>query len=626
MKSPNAGADASCYRLGEFELWPARCALLRAGQRVRLTQKPFQVLLYLVENRGRLVSRAELLERFWGGREVYDVALTRCLSFVRKALDDQREEPRYVETRWAEGYRYIGPFDSFQVPTSAADPGKADPPRVLEQRQMPRAGVLRRALPGAVAVALLALAAWLAWDLREAPSQPPIRSLAVLPLVNLAGDPASEYFGDGLSERLIAQLSRASELRVISWTSVARLKAQTPTPEDIGRQLNVAAVLEGSVRRSPESVRVAVRLVSSHDGRVLWARDFREQPLPDLFALQDQIAETVAAQLRVQFETMARPTRSVEAYQLYLQGRYAWNKRTEAGLQRAVELFNEAIAIDPEFAPAYAALADSHLLLPYYAAVPAPEAVARARAAAEKALALDPSLGEAHAVLAEISASHDWNWPAAEAAFRRALTLSPGYATAHQWYGEQLAYRERFDEAVVQIELAHQLDPLSPIIAMLRGSPYLWRRDYGRALDYYQKALALDPDFMFAHYSAALCYEGLGRWAEAIAAHQQALPKVGSFTVAPSLAWTYAASGRHAEARRILAELLQQSGPRRLSAYKRATIHAGLGENDTALRWLEQSAEDRDERLMLLRVDHHFDGLRRDARYLRLVQRVGLLP
>jgi TolB-like protein/Tfp pilus assembly protein PilF len=465
-------------------------------------------------------------------------------------------------------------------------------------------------------------------------SQPtPIRSIAVLPLKNLSDDPSNEYFSDGMTESVIMALSQVNDLKVISRGSVIRFKGKETDPREVGRQLGVAAVLEGSVRKGADSVRVAVRLVSVDDRRVLWARDTNERALGDIFALQDEIARSLVEGLRVRLTGEAerklarRYTEDVDAYQLYLRGRYFWNKRTEAGLKKSIEYFEQAIAKDRQFALAHAGLADSYAIFNLYGAAQLPDALPRARAAAERALVLDDTLAEAHTVLALVKEQYEWDWTGAEHEFQRAIELNPNYATAHQYYSEYLAFRGRTEESLVHIKQAHNLDPLSLIINTTLGYPYLCARQCDLAIEAFRKAREMDPNFPLAIFYTARCYELNGNYEQAIAEYRQAVALSGgsSLTLA-GLGHAYAKSRRPDQARGVLHELTEMSKQRYVSPYLIGTVYVGLGDNDQALQWLEKARREHDYSLVLLGVDARLDSLRQNPRFAELQQRIGLVP
>ena len=656
------------YLLGDLVLDPKARRLSKGDVRVHLTRKPFQVLLYLVEHHDRLVSRRELLDQFWEGHDVYDETLTKCVGAIRKALDDQTERPRFIETHWSEGYRFVCrveeqliPLETTAIKTEEAQGLKAVVDEDDNHNALPanQEDLPLPLLPGArstveqsrlsagqkrlsprvafvtisVLIALIAGAFYL-YRHRARPggsSSPPIRSIAVLPLKNLSDDPANEYFSDGLTESLITALSRINGLSVISRSSVFRFKGQAVDPREVGKQLSVAAVLEGSVRKDGESVRVAVRLVSADDGRVLWTGDTRDRALGDLFALQDEIARSLVTGLRVQLSSegeraLARHyTDDVEAYQLYLKGRFFWNKRTEEGLRKSIELFEQARARDSGYALAYAGLADAYALLNLYSAAQQRDAFPRAKEAAERALKIDDTLAEAHTTLGYVKEQYEWDWVGAETEYKRSIELNPNYATAHQYYSEYLALLGRTEESVAHIERAHQLDPFSLIINTELSYPYICARNWDEALKYLGKAIEMDPSFHLAVYYAGRCRLQKGEFDEAISEGRRAVVLSGGSSVTlGALGYAYAAAGRKGQAREVLRGLTKQSERSYVSPYLIATIHAGLGEKGPALAWLEKAYEEHDYLLVMLRIDPRLDSLRSDPAFASLLRRVGL--
>src|SRR2546426_4705926 len=445
------------YLLGDLVLEPKARHLSKGGVPVHLTRKPFQVFLYLVEHHDRLVTRRELLDHFWEGHDVYDETLTKCVGAIRKALDDQTERPRFIETHWAEGYRLVCQVEEQLIPpeTTVAESEKTPGVKSVVAEEgnqnalstdqnllpanpiagllpLPRSNRFSRLVSLALVCAVIALIATAPYFYRRrsglsATASSPIRSIAVLPMKNLTNDPANEYFSDGMTDSLITALSKVEGLKVISRGSVFRFKGQEVDPHEVGKQLGVAAVLEGSIRKDGDAIRVAVRLVSADDGRVLWASEMYNRALQDIFGLQDDIARSTVAGLKVQLsgEGAARLARrytdNVEAYQLYLNGRYYWNKPTEDGLKQGIEYFERAIAKAPRYAQAYAGLADSYILMVVgdYGLLPPKEAMPKAKDAALKALEIDDTLAEAHTSLGFLNYVFDWDWPGAETHFRR---------------------------------------------------------------------------------------------------------------------------------------------------------------------------------------------------------------
>ncbi len=457
-----------------------------------------------------------------------------------------------------------------------------------------------------------------------------IEAVAVLPLQNLSRDPEQEYFADGMTEALIADLAKIAALRVISRTSVMQYKGtKKPLPE-IARELNVHAVVEGAVLRSGDRVRITAQLIEATTDRHLWAESY-ERDFRDILALQSEVARAIASEIKIkvtpQEQARLAQTRPVNpgAYEAYLKGSYYSNKRTEEAITKAIEYFEKAVEKDPGYALAYAGLADSYSLLVRYGAVQPREAMPKAKVAAQKALQFDDTLAEAHTSLAYASLHHDWNWKAAEQQFKRAIELTPNYATAHQWYARYLTAMGRFEEAIRQVQRARELEPLSLIINSAVGYAYYFARQYDRAIEESRKALEMEPNFSRTHWNLGLAYEQKGMFEPAIAEFQQAIALSGeSPVIQAALAHAYAVAGKRGEAQKALDGLKELSSRRYVPSYPIAGIYAGLGDRDQAFRWLEKAYEERDNGLPYLKVDPILDVLRRDERFAALVRRVGL--
>jgi len=459
-----------------------------------------------------------------------------------------------------------------------------------------------------------------------------IQAVAVLPLADLSDQqPAPDYFADGMTEALITDLAKIKALRVISRTSVMQYKGvQRPLPQ-IARELNVDAVVEGSVLRSGKRVRITAQLIHAATDQHLWAESY-ERDLRDVLSLQSEVARAIANEIQVKLtpQEQARlvSARSIdpEAYQLYLKGRFYWNKRTEAGLKKGIEYFHQAIDLDPNYALAYAGIADCYSLLGWdlFGALPPREALPIAKAAAKKALETDDSLAEAHNSLAWTKLAFDWDWMGAEREFKRAIELNPGYAVAHHWYAECLAGMGRYAEALAEIRQAQELDPLSLIISSIVGWVLYFDRKDDQAIAEFRKALELDPNFWVAHWTLGRAYEQKAMFVEAIAEIQKAIDFSGGSPLSlAALGHTYAVWGMRAEAERVLNEL-KELPEGYISPYGIAAIHAGLGEKDQAFIWLEKAYEERSGWLIWLRAEPISDPLRSDPRFQDLLRRVGL--
>jgi serine/threonine-protein kinase len=455
------------------------------------------------------------------------------------------------------------------------------------------------------------------------------RSLAVLPLANLSRDPEQEYFADGMTEALITDLSKIGALRVISRTSAMRYKGTDKSIPEIARELNVDAIVEGSVLRVGERVRITAQLIHATTDEHLWAESY-DRILSDVLALQSDVARAIAQEIKIKLTPqerarLARPGRlNPEAHDAYLRGRFHWNKRTEAAVKKAIEYFQQAIESDPGYAMAYVGLADSYNILGYYAMLPPKESFPKTKAAALRALELDNTLGEAHTSLGNAICYYDWDWLAAEKEFKRALELNPRYPVAHLWYAFFLTGRGHHAEALSHARQAEQLDPLSVLVMALVGWLAYYARKYDEAMEQCQKAIEMDPSFAPAHSWLSMALEQRGRYQEAIEESQKAVTfSGGSPHYRASLAYAYAVSGGVDEAYKVLDELNGLSGRMYVSPYYRAEIHAGLGERKEALAWLEKAYEERANLLVFLQVEPRLDPLRDDPQFQDLLRRMN---
>lgn len=654
------------FILDEYQLELETRLLIRHGKIVHLPKRPFQVLLYLIEHRDQMVSRDELLELFWEGRDVYDVTLTKCVGRIRKALDDHLDSPRFIETRYAEGYRFIGPLEEQLIRSELSTVEVEEmrgvkivieeeeihdsAPHAIEQTQplQAPAATLSLSAPKSsrrIALALLVLTFVLATSalivrynrtrstVEPQASQPtslPINSIAVLPLKNLSGDPAQEYFSDGLTESFITELSKIKGLKVISRSSVFTFKGKEVDPREVGQKLGVVSVLEGSVRKSGNNVRVEVRLVSTEDGRVLWVADTYDRALTNIFTTQDEIACSVAAELKVRLcgegEPFKRYTNNVEAYQAYLKGRYFINAQYgEMGpvkaLNRAAGYFEQAIAIDPNYALGYAGLADAYTQLLWFSTSDPRPMIAKAKAAALKAVELDDTLAETHTALSA-AYLHDWNFDGAGREIERAVALNPGYAWAHHEYSTYLGTVGRGD-ALAEIKKAEELDPLNIAIIGDTGNALLGAGKYDEAIAQFRKAREIDPNFTYSANLGAW-YVDKGKYEEGIKELEAAIAVTGRTPdLLMSLAIGYAKAGQKEEATRLLDEIKRLSKKQYVPNTFFAFVYAALGEKDRAFEMLESAYREHDINLLQLK-GLRLEPLRSDPRFKNLATRIGL--
>ncbi len=452
-------------------------------------------------------------------------------------------------------------------------------------------------------------------------------TIAVLPFTNLSVAPDSEFFSDGLTWELIHRLTRIENLNVVAWNSAVQLRADKLDVYQVGETLKVCNVLAGSVRWAGNRLRVVVQLICTKTGVYLWSETY-DRALEDVLSIQDDIARAIVETLRVRFapQETKRPAYSFEAYQVYLRGRVAWNQRTESALLRSVECFRHATEIDPNFALAYAGVADALTLLAEYGFARASVVMPQAKAAATRALAIDPTLGEAYCSLAILLGVYEWNWGVAETHYRRALELNPGYATAHHFLADDcLAVVGRLEEALEEIDIARQLDPLSSIISEGRGFVLMLQRRYDEAERHYRALSQADPGFFKAHTSLGRTLLQMGRYPEAIECLNRGRALSGDVpSILGAIGQAYGLSGRADEARQHLGELTAMANNRYVPSSTFALIHTGLGENEQALEWLEKGVEQREMPMISLGYHPAYDSLRGEPRFARLLQRIGL--
>jgi serine/threonine-protein kinase len=455
-----------------------------------------------------------------------------------------------------------------------------------------------------------------------------VKSIAVLPFMNMSADKENEYFCDGMVEDLINALTKIKGLLVTARTSAFAFKGKNVDIRKIGRELNVGTVLDGSVRKMGSHLRITVQLINVSDGYHIWTEQYNRE-MDDIFAIQDEITLAIVEKLKVKFfsgekaKLVKHYTENLEAYNLYLMGRYYWNKRTAEGFQKGIAYFQQAIDKDPTYALAYAGIADCYNLLGWHDLLPSNEVYPKAKAAAEKALMMDETISEAHASLAYVRMLYDWDWLAAEKEYKRALELNPNYAVAHQWYSEYLAYTGRHDESIAEAKRAQELDPLSLSINHNLGLIYYEARQYDLAIEEYQKTLHMGPNFIVTYNYLGLAYAGKKMYIDAVAKVQKAidLSERQSPLFIGTLGIIYSFMGKRDEAEKVLEELLELSRHRYIAPVSIASIYAGLGQKDQAFEWIEKGYEVRDDWMMMLKVDPRLDSLRSDPRFTELLKR-----
>jgi DNA-binding winged helix-turn-helix (wHTH) protein/TolB-like protein/tetratricopeptide (TPR) repeat protein len=613
------------FTFGPFLLEPRERRLRRDGQPVPLTLKTFDLLEVLVRRQGRLLHKEELLQLVWPDAVVEENNLTVTISALRKALGEGPTDREYIETVPRRGYRFVADVREIAGGGAGAGPGTTEAPA-----PRPRRRVLAIAAAVFVVASIVGAVLWRGQPRPRASAPAP--SLAVLPFHTLTGT-EDEYLGLGVADALITRLGSTRTLIVRSTGAMRRYARSNVDPLAAGRELGVDAVLEGSIQAASGRIRATVRMLRVSDGATLWAESFDEPP-GDIFRLQDSISDRVSSALALRLTEgqraalTLRETRDVEAYHLYLKGRFFWNKRSRDGFHRGLALFQQAVERDPAYAPAHAGIADSNIGLTFYEYEPPREAMPRGKAAALQALALAPTLAEAHASLAHIAANYDWDWAAAEREWQKVLFLDPDYATGHQWYAiHYLAPTGRLDEAVREARRARDLDPLSPVFNAFVGATLLFSRRPDEAIEECRKTIELYPEFGVGHWYLGRAYLLKGWHREAVAALREAVHlSGGSPLMQGTLAFAEASAGDAKRAREVLDDLHRQRGEHYASAVSLAVGHAGLGERGEALRWLEEAAAERAFHLVYLKVWPELDSLRTEPSFEAMVRRIGLPP
>ena len=617
-------------RFDGFELDTRAGQLRKRGVKLRLRGQPLQVLAILVEHSGEVVTREELQTQIWPADTFvdFDHGLHNSIARIREVLGDSAETPRYIETLPRHGYRFIGPVENFQTPHVAEEPVAIATPGVTlaaPRKRSPRLVLILCAL------LILGLAAWTVRQYVYAKAAvQPIHSIAVLPLDNLSGDPSEEFFADGMTDQLITDLAKVGSLRVISRTSVMQYKGAKKGLPEIARELSVDAIVEGSVIRSGQRVRVTAQLVQASTDHHLWAETY-DRNLDNILKLQGEVADAIAQQVRAQLtptqQSQLRLAHVVNpaAYDDYLRGRlYFTTEFTKPdSLRKAQHYFEDAMRKDPNFALAYAGLADTYVFLAYAGALPRDLAYRTAKDALAKALEMDDSIGEAYDTLGALSANFDWDWDTADREFKRAIALAPSYSCAHEDRASFLALIGRRDEALAEIAKIDQLD-YSFSSAWTEQWTYYNLRDYPSLIRASRRGLLLDPKVGFQHYFLGVGYEGTGKLQDAISEYQQAIALSGDSQSKVALAHAYTAIGKKAEAEMILRDLERKLQGTSASPYTMATIYAGLGQNDKAFDFLGRAYSAKSLDIASLKSGLVLDSLHRDPRFQNLLSRIGL--
>jgi TolB-like protein/DNA-binding winged helix-turn-helix (wHTH) protein/Flp pilus assembly protein TadD len=623
------------YRFGAFEFQPRTGELRKQGRKVRLREQAVQILTLLLARPGDLVTREEIQKALWPDDTFvdFDVGLNSAIRRLRDALDDSAEQPRFVETLPRRGYRFIAPIETEATASTATAPEQAAelPPA---QPPLPEVSAVdpRRWRPLAIAAVAALGAAALVLALRARPetiaAPPPavaITSIAVLPFENLGADVEQDYFVDGMTDALITSLAQLRALRVISRTSVTQYTKTDKLLPRIAADLNVDAIVEGTVVRSGNRVRVTAQLIHAATDRHLWAHSY-ERELSDILTLQSELAGAIARAVKVELrpDEQRRLARTAVvnpvAYDAYLKGRF--HLFAPAGRAKAAEYFQQSIAADPAYAPAYSGLSDTYRLSAGRTARPS-ESMPKAEAAARKALALDDTLAEAHASLAGVLYRYQWDWEGAERHFQRSLDLDPNYAEGHRAYAVYLLTLRRHEEAVSAARRATALSPLAPTMAGELGVALARAGRYDEAFEQARRILELDPNSGRAQRVMALAHEGRGDRARALAALEESAALFAAGSRGPWLGYYYGVSGRRKEALEVLASLEERARAGYVSPQHFAVVHLGLGDEDQAFAYLEKAYEERAFEVLGF-SGPLFDHLKGDPRFQDLLRRMRL--
>ena len=661
---PVSHQNEASYQFDAFELDPVRRVLLREGKAIALKPKVFETLLVLVRNSGRVMDKDELMQQVWPDTVVEEVNLAHNVSMLRKALGQKADENRYIVTVPGRGYGFVAEVKEIQrnalasttvseyeltrsrmvveeetdeahyTSQSYADGAAA---RLLSAKKVKGKFARARERKSVVfAASLITLAivtgiGIVIYNSRGLQPQPTarIKSIAVLPFKPLVAESRDESLEMGMADTLIARLSSIREINIRPISAVRKYAGLDQDAVAAGREQKVEAVLDGQIQNAGEKIRVTVRLVRVQDGAQLWTNQF-DQKMTDIFAIQDSISDRVAEALAVRLSDEEKTlvaqhsTDNSEAYELYLKGRFFWNKRTGETIKKGIDYLNQAVQKDPNYALAYAGLAQSYVLLSNYSDSTPQEAYSKARTAATKALTINDNMSDAHAALAYIKAGYDWDFAGAEGEYKRAIELNPNDATVRHWYGEYLGLIGHRDASILELRRAQELEPLSLIINTELGTVLYFAGQLDQAIEQLRKTVDLDSSFETAHVELGFVYREKGQYEEAILEFKKALELDRDNAYALSeIGHTYGTLGRRAEAYKALGLLKKQSSRRYVLPSYIAAIHAGLGENDRAFEWLEKGYSERDTNLLYLKVDPSWNSLRSDSRFADLLRRIG---
>ena len=645
--SPSADSldPVNGYSFGPFYFDIQRHLLYKKDKLIQLPPRVLHMLSILVQNHGKDLSKDYLMDQLWPGIAVEENNLTVAMSALRKALGESPGQHMYVVTLPGRGYRFVAKVaERIEGQEIVAQPLLALP-RVSESGEGERplslsigerwpnvigAWMKHRSMGIASAGLLVAIlmASLAAFKLRTAEAEQP-SAIAVLPFKQTLAHGDDAYLGLGMADALVTRLGAIRQVAVRPISSVLRYYNSPYDPQIVGRSLNVSAVVDGTIERDGDAVRVSVRLLRVSDAHLLWSYEFLGK-FPEIFAFQDDIAQQVTQALTLRLDDEEKRhlikhyTANTEAYQLYLRGRFFWNKRTPESIRRAIGYFQQAVAKDPNFALAYSGLADCYNLSAYYSDIPATEAFPKAEEAAQKALSIDSTLAEAYNSLALVRVDYKWDFAGAEVAYRRAIDLNPEYSTAHQWYAEYLIAMGRQEEARREIRRAQQLDPLSLIDNATMGEIEFFARNYDQASAQLHATLDLDQRFWPAQWFLGWTYEGQGKNREALETLENAQSiSPDDAQILSELAYAYAVNGTRQRAEECIKGLEKNPNKLRAYSYTIALVYSALGDKEAAFEWLSRAVQNRSWMLIYAKVDPRMDGLRSDPRFGKILNGVG---
>ena len=638
------------FEFGPFRLDATERMLSRNGEPLPMAPKVFDTLVVLVSHRGHLLEKEQLMKEVWPDTFVEEVNLAVNISALRKILGEPNHGHAFIETVPKRGYRFIAEVSepsykselvihnrvtarivardktAWLATDTDADLASL---RAAKGRPLWRNVVVAVLAAAVVVVGLLAVPLWRMSHGRTASAAPQIKSIAVLPFKPINSEANDEYLELGVADDLINRLTGLQEVVVRPTSTVRKYTNVNEDPIAVGKELRVDSVLEGNIQKLGDRVKITATLWSVSQQKALWSNQFDEN-VQDIFAFEDSISQRVALAVIPQLSgedkqlLARRHSESPQAHDAYLKGIYFWNKRTDEGLNKAISYFQQAIDAEPDFARAYSGMADCYVLLYDYNMLAPEAAVPRARAAAQKAIALDNTLAEPHSSLGYLETLYDWNWTEAEKEFKTAIALSPNYANAHHWYGLRLAFERRFDESLQELSQAQQLDPLSLAINSNMGRVLYFSGRYEPAIAQLKVTVDLDPNFWAAHYKLAEAYEGVGRYHDAVSEYEKAFELSGDQSLAEAMGHGYDTSGYRGAMQAWLKLLQEKAGHGQPNLFGLAQLHASLGENDLALNYLDQAVKERTSWVVLINCHPKFDGLRRDPRFQGFLRTEGL--